>query len=92
MCQSNIKIYFYIKTKMNTSNYDFIKTITDFESNVIKAQEYIKENYNVDSEFNIEKSELHLKISNINESLMLCAAKEYVNNTIGEDHLHVVMG
>lgn len=77
---------------MNANEKNFVNTIVDFEANVKKAQDYIKENYNVDSEFDIEKGELHLKTANIEKSMMLCAAREYVNEQFGEDHLHVVMG
>lgn len=36
---------------MNANEKQFVKTVVDLKSNVIKAQKYIKENFNIDSEF-----------------------------------------
>lgn len=77
---------------MNINETNLVNTIVDFEANVMNAQHYIKENFNIDSTFDAEKSELHLVSKNINESLNLCAAREYIKDLFGEEHLHVVMG
>jgi hypothetical protein len=77
---------------MKDNEKNLVNSIVDFEANVMNAQHYLKENYNIDSTFDSEKSELKLVCNNINESLMLCAAREYVNEQFGEEVLHVVMG
>ena len=56
----------------------FIDKILNVDYNISKAQEYIKENFNIDSIYNEEDCELKLIRKNINESLQLASAKEYI--------------
>lgn len=75
-------------------NYDneksFVKKVVDFECNVIKAQDYIKENFGVDSEFNPETLELKLVQNSVNEALQLVSAKDYLENELPEDMIKVI--
>lgn len=75
-------------------NYDneksFVKKVVDFECNVIKAQDYIKENFGVDSEFNPETLELKLVQTSVNEALQLVSAKDYLENELPEDMIKVI--
>lgn len=75
-------------------NYDneksFVKKVVDFECNVIKAQDYIKENFGVDSEFNHETLELKLVQNSVNEALQLVSAKDYLENELPEDMIKVI--
>lgn len=68
----------------------FVKKVVDFECNVIKAQDYIKENFGVDSEFNPETLELKLVQNSVNESLQLVSAKDYLENELPEDMIKVI--
>lgn len=69
----------------------FAESIVNFEANLKRAQRYIKENYNIDSEFDSENSELHL-VSNVAENaMMLAAAKEYISENF-DDSIICVMG
>lgn len=60
----------------------FVDSVVNHLYYVAKVQDYLKENYNVSSEYDEETETLYLKANNINESLNLAAAKEYVNETI----------
>lgn len=75
-------------------NYDneksFVKKVVDFECNVIKAQDYIKENFGIDSEFNPETLELKLVQNSVNEALQLVSAKDYLENELPEDMIKVI--
>lgn len=91
-------IYFYIYKnlvllilKMTENERQFVESITNFESNVKKAQLYIKENYGIDSEFDIQDSAIHLTSSQAENALMLAAAREYISETFN-DEVVCVMG
>ena len=75
-------------------NYDneksFVKKVVDFECNVIKAQDYIKENFGIDSEYNPETLELKLTQNSVNEALQLVSAKDYLENELPEDMIKII--
>ena len=71
---------------------DYLKRILNFPKDIETAIAYIKENYGVNCELNEEDNKLHLWTSNINESLQLVAAKNYIINNIGEDLVGIVYG
>ena len=75
-------------------NYDneksFVKKVVDFECNVIKAQDYIKENFGVDSEYNPETLELKLTQNSVNEALQLVSAKDYLESELPEDMIKII--
>jgi hypothetical protein len=66
--------------------------IVNLHKNVKEAQEYIKKNFNIESSYNEDEQQLNLWTSNINESLQLVAAKDYINRTIGEEMVTVKYG
>jgi len=70
----------------------FVESIVEHIPNVAKVQQYIKENYNIDSYYDEDNETLHLVAPSINESMGLASAKEYVNSTIDETMLNVVFG
>ena len=55
--------------------------IVNFDQRVYEAIQYIKENFGVSSEYNDEEQSLRLNTTNVNESLQILAAKEYLENT-----------
>jgi len=55
-----------------------LKSIIDFKSNLEQARQYIKENFNVDSEYNEDENILYIKTNNVNESLNVLPAEEYL--------------
>ena len=57
-----------------------------------RQTKYIKENFNIDSEYNEETNTLHLYSTNVNESLELLSAKEYILSQIDESMLNVKYG
>lgn len=77
---------------MESNEKIFLESILLFKDNVIKAQSYIKENFNVYSEFNEKEHILHLYTNNVNESLQLVAAKEYLDNIFDETMLKIKFG
>lgn len=54
--------------------------IVNYDQRVLEAREYIKVNFNVNSEYDETEGQLNLSVSNINESLQLMAAKEYLES------------
>lgn len=68
----------------------FVESIVNFEANVNKARKYIKENYNIDSTYDEEELTIHLICNNVNESLNLINAEEYLNETL--ENVTVMMG
>lgn len=71
----------------------FIESLINHVANVAKVQEYIKENYGLQSFYDEENETLHLVIENLNENIStLAEAKDYVNSQIDEAMLNVVYG
>lgn len=70
----------------------FLESFINHKSNVSNGQVYIKENFNIDSEYNEDTNTLHIFCKNANESLNLAAAKEYLLNTIDETMITIKYG
>ena len=70
----------------------FIESLVNHLSNVAKAQDYLKEHYNVSSYYDEDNETLHLVANEINEGLDLAAAKDYVESMFDEAMLSVVYG
>jgi len=69
---------------MTDNERKFAESIVNFESNIKKAQLYIKENYNIDSQFDIETGSMYLTCPVAENALMLAAAKEYITEEVDE--------
>ena len=69
-----------------------VETFLGLNDNIEKAQQYIKENYHINSEYSDEDDILYLWSQNVNESLNLAAAKEYIEETIGKEFIDVIYG
>lgn len=75
--------------EMLLNEKQLVESFVNFNSNLEQAQKYIKDEFGVDSKYDIETGVLHLFTNNINEGLQLKAAKEYVNSCIDESMLLV---
>lgn len=69
-----------------------VESFVNFDKNLEQAQNYIKENFGVDSKYDIKTGILHIWTNNINEGLQLNAAKEHINSCIDESMLLVEFG
>ena len=69
-----------------------VETFLGLNDNISKAQQYIKENYHINSEYSEEDDILYIWSPNVNESLKLAAAKEYIQETIGDEFVNVIYG
>lgn len=52
--------------------------IVNYDKHIASAQEYIKENFGVSSEYNAKESSLRLYVTNVNNALQILAAREYI--------------
>ena len=77
---------------MKSNERILLETFLNHNDNVKKAQKYVKENFNIDTEYNEETNTLHLYSTNVNESLQLLSAKEYVLSQIDGSMLNVKYG
>jgi hypothetical protein len=66
---------------MTTNEAKLADIIVNYDQRVLEAREYIKTNFGVSSEYNEEEGMLRIYTDNVNESLQLMAAKEYLENT-----------
>ena len=56
----------------------FADLIVNYDKHIASAQEYIKENFGVSSEYNAKESSLRLYVTNVNNVLQILAAREYI--------------
>lgn len=75
---------------MTTNEKNFVKAFVDFESNVKNAQAYIKEEYNISSEYNDEDNTLRLYCEGEVNSLNLVSAKTFINETFTDIGINVL--
>ncbi len=69
----------------------FAEKLLNFDNNIITVQNYIKEHYNIDSEYDSKDDTLYIW-SNVNESQNLNYARNYILSNIGEDFVDVILG
>ena len=69
-----------------------VEKFLNLEDDIKEAQEYIKENYHINSEYDNEEDIMYIWSNNVNESLNLAAAKEYIEETIGLEFVNVMYG
>ena len=78
---------------MGKENEKFIvESFLNLNHNIAEAQKYIKESYNVNSEYNDAEDTLFIWTDNVNENLNLAQAKQYVLDTIGNEMINVMYG
>jgi len=67
---------------MNQNEYELLDSIYYHSHNVKAAQEFIKENFDLESEYDEDKLELHIKAAGANEPIDLACAEKYVNENL----------
>ena len=65
---------------MTTNEAKLADIIVNYDQRVAEARDYIKTNFGVSSEYVEEEGMLRIYTENVNESLQLMAAKEYLEN------------
>lgn len=78
--------------KTTKNELKLLNSILDHKENVDKAINYIQENFNINAKYNEDSNTINLWTSNINESMQILAAKEYIENEIGLDSVNVKYG
>ncbi len=78
--------------KTTENELKLLNSILDHQENIKKVQSYIKENFGVNTKYNEDDNTISIWTSNINESLQLIAAKEYIENEIGLDSINIKYG
>lgn len=71
---------------------EYLEKMLHIDDHVKNAQDYIKENYNINSDYDKETSTIYIYTKNINESLNIVAAEKYLQETIGEDFINIKFG
>ena len=69
---------------MTVNEYEFAKTIVNFDKKINESIEYIKKNYNVDCEYDDETNKLNITIDNINEEENAIKANDYIHEVLGD--------
>ncbi len=75
---------------MTENEKNFVRAFVDFDSNLMNAQAYIKENYGVSSEFNADDNSIKLFCEDNFDAFKLVAAKSFLNESFDETMLTVV--
>lgn len=73
---------------MKKNEFEFCESIVNHNSHIYEAQQYIKENFGINSTFDNKNNELHL-CEDVDD-LNLVAAKNYLKEAIGEDKIIVL--
>lgn len=75
---------------MTKDEKDFVRAIVDLDSKVNYVKRFVKENFNIDAEYDDEANTIKLVCPNVNESLSLVSAKAFIYETIGEEYVQVI--
>lgn len=78
--------------KSNDTILNYLDNMLHSDDYVKQAQNYIKENFNVCSDFDNATSTLYIYTRNINESLNIAAAEEYLENTLSQEIINIKLG
>lgn len=77
---------------MDNNEKVFLEKLMNLDDNISKAQQYIKEQYNVESEYSEQDDILYIWTPNVNENLNLATAREYIEKTVGEEFINIIYG
>lgn len=69
-----------------------VESFLNLDQNIKNMQEYIKEKYNVNSEYSDEDDTLYIWTENVNENLNLAQAKQHIINTLGNEMFNIMYG
>ena len=67
---------------MTENERNLADLIVNYDRHIADAQEYIKENFGVSSEYDAEEGSLQLYVTNVNDALQILAAKEYLDDRL----------
>lgn len=78
---------------MNKENEkSIIESFLNLNHNINEVQKYIKEKYNVSSEYDSDNDTIYIWNDNMNENLSLASAKEHISENIGLELINVIYG
>ena len=72
---------------MTVNEAKFVDMIVNHENKIEAVQKYIDENFNINSEYDIDSNTIHLWASDIHESLQLINAKNFILSNFEDNHL-----
>lgn len=72
---------------MNTNEQQYLESICNVLSDVTKAQKYIKETFNIDTEYDVDNNRLLIESSD--DKLSMSLAKDYATQTLDEKIVEV---
>jgi hypothetical protein len=75
---------------MTENEKNFVRAFIDFDSNLMNAQAYIKENFGVSSTFNDADNSIKLFCEDNFDAFKLVAAKDFLNENFDESMLTVI--
>ncbi len=75
---------------MNINEARIIDGIVNYESKISDILAYIRTNFGIDAIFQPETCTIKLSVNDAENALMLAAAKEYIENMLGDDLVRVV--
>ena len=67
---------------MTENERKLVDLIVNYDRHISDAQEYIKENFGVSSEYDAEEGSLRLYVTNVNYALQILAAEEYLDSRL----------
>lgn len=74
---------------MTESERKLADLFVNYDKHIASAQEYIKENFEVSSEYNAKENSLRLYVTNVNKALQILAAKEYLEERFPADFVTI---
>jgi hypothetical protein len=75
---------------MNDNEILIIERINNAKADIYNSMLYVKENYGIDSNYDEDNGVVRITCESVDNALMLAAAKEYIEDTVGKDMINVV--
>lgn len=76
----------------NDDILNYVDSIVNNNKYVEEARNYIRENFNISSDYDEENGRLYIYTTNVNEGLSLLSAKLYLNEIFTPEIMQVVYG
>jgi len=77
---------------MTVNEMKFVDLIVSQDKKISEAQQYINENYGIDSEYNQETNTIHLFTNDIKKTGQLNKAKSYLKDIFDESLINIEFG
>jgi len=77
---------------MTVNEMKFVDLIVSQDEKISEAQQYINENYGIDSEYNQETNTIHLFTNDIKKTGQLNKAKSYLKDIFDESLINIEFG